>query len=54
MAATNLIHRFESEVHAMRANLRAQGDRASTTRWMIGRGFTGLAVLVSVLGFLLS
>lgn len=47
MASANLIHRFESEMHAMRAE-------NTTTRWMIGIGFTVLAVLISVLGFILS
>ena len=54
MASANLIHRFESEMHAVRAQLDALGSRFNLLQWMIGVGFVILGILITVLGVLLS
>ncbi len=63
MAAANLIARFESKLdaqgsrfdsrlEAQNAKIDAQSTQIASLRWMIGLGFTLLALLITLLRFL--
>ncbi|MDE0102051.1 MAG: hypothetical protein OXN89_06705 [Bryobacterales bacterium] len=59
MAAANLIARFESKLEAQNSKLEAQNSKIeaqnaqfASIRWIMGIGFTLLALLITLLRFL--
>ena len=59
MAGANLIARFESKLEAQNAKIDAQSTQTAalkseiaSLRWMVGLGFTLLALLITLLRFL--
>lgn len=52
MAAANLIARFESKLEAQNAKIESQNAQFASIRWIMGIGFTLLALLVTLLRFL--
>ena len=52
MAAANLIARFESKLEAQNAQTASLKSEIASLRWMIGLGFTLLALLITLLRFL--